>query len=183
MFRQNQNAKADYAQPPIGSSTTPKMLHKTQPSIFAKAASLLKKHPKRVAVTTAFCSAYLATSYSALGWKNEALRMGIAGSMASIICEGCFHLVDTVNIRAKAQESGRLGEKLPSSTFSFIKTIWAKEGIAGFTKGFSACFYSAAICGFVYFSVYKAMKEIFKDRLCGSGGDLALCYLVSSLTT
>lgn len=176
MFRRKIGAKVEFSAP-LGNTTTTQM-----PSMLAKALNLVKKHPKRLAVTGAFCSAYVGTAYSALSWENELLRMGVAGSLSSILCDSCFHLVDTVNIRAKAMESGVKGENLPKSTLSFVKSIWAKEGIAGFTKGFSACFYSSAICGFIYFTVYKLMKELTKDRLC-EGSDLALSYLVSSLIT
>jgi hypothetical protein len=60
----------------------------------------IKRRP--IAVTGAFCSLYIATCYKALSWENESLRMGIAGSLASILCDTSFHFVDTLNIRAKA---------------------------------------------------------------------------------
>jgi len=53
-------------------------------------------------VTGVFCSLYAATSYNALSWDNQILRMGVAGSISTILCDSAFHFVDTVNIRAKA---------------------------------------------------------------------------------
>ena len=49
----------------------------------------------------------------------------------------------------------------------------------GFGKGFSACFYGAASCGFLYFALYKYLKGIFKDQF-GSGIDMAVCYMLAS---
>lgn len=163
----------------IPMTTTIKQIVKT-PGFLFNALNLVKKHPRRLATTGVFCSFYLGTAYSAMSWENEVLRIGIAGSVACIICDSCFHVVDTVNIRAKAMASGVKGEHLPKSTLNFVKSIWAKEGIAGFAKGYSACFYSSASVGFVYFVIYKVMKDVVKERL-SEGSDLALCYLLSSL--
>lgn len=82
--------------------------------------------------------------------------MGIAGSLANIIQETTFHFADTVNIRAKAD----LGQKTLSTT-SLVNKIWAKEGLFGFGKGFSACVYGSAVGGFLYFTSYKAFKGLF----------------------
>ena len=49
----------------------------------------------------------------------------------------------------------------------------------GFGKGFSACFYGAAACGFLYFAIYKALKGIFRD-LFGDGIEMAVCYMLAS---
>ena len=83
--------------------------------------------------------------------------MGVAGSLASVLCDSCFHVVDTVNIRAKASK-----ENL--SSLQVTKQIYRAEGIMGFAKGFSACFYSAAFCGFIYFAAYKYLKGVYKER-------------------
>ena len=71
-----------------------------------------------------FCSFYLLASYKALKCDNEIVRIGAAGSLASIICECSFHFVDTVNIRAKASSS-----EIGNSTFRVGRDIWVKEGI------------------------------------------------------
>jgi hypothetical protein len=43
--------------------------------------------------------------------------------------------------------------------------IWGKEGFFGFSKGFTACCYSAAFCGFLYFSLYKFMKPVLREQM------------------
>lgn len=63
--------------------------------------------------------------------------------------------------------------------FSLVNKIWQKEGLYGFGKGFSACVYGAAACGFLYFSIYKVLKTIFKENF-GSGMDMAFCYMLAS---
>ena len=98
--------------------------------------------------------------------------MGVAGSLANIVCESAFHAVDTVNIRAKASEKH-------ISSLSMVNKIWRKEGLYGFSKGFSACFYGASVCGFMYFSLYKLFKGIFKDHF-GEGVEIAFIYMLAS---
>ena len=100
--------------------------------------------------------------------------MGVAGSLANLIVESKFHFIDTVNIRSKAFSSGP-----QEGMLSLVNKIWVKEGIAGFGKGFSACFYGAAACGFMYFALYKYLKGVFKDKF-GSAMDMAFCYMLAS---
>ena len=119
---------------------------------------------------------YASTCYSALSWENEVLRMGMAGSLANLTVESAFHFIDTVNIRAKAQTNN-----VQVSTLSLVNKIWQKEGLYGFGKGFSACFYGATVCGFLYFSIYKCLKGVFKDYF-GDAFDMAFCYLLASFS-
>ena len=128
-------------------------------------------------VSSTFCGFYGYTCYDARSWDNEILRMGMAGSLANIICDTSFHLVDTVNIRSKAVQSGK-----SESMYGLMRRIYMKEGIYGFGKGFSACFYGAAAAGFMYFSLYKWLKTVFKDNLVSETFDMALCYMLASLT-
>ena len=53
-------------------------------------------------MSAAFCAAFGGTCWSARGWNNEVLKMGVAGSLAFTIVETSFHFMDTVNIRTKA---------------------------------------------------------------------------------
>jgi hypothetical protein len=39
-----------------------------------------------------------------------------------------------------------------------VRSIFRSEGLAGFGKGFSACFYGSVFCGITYFSLYKLFK-------------------------
>ena len=64
--------------------------------------SNLFMHRRKLAISSIFCGVYAGTCYNALSWKNDVLRMGVAGSIATLICDSSFHVIDTVNIRAKA---------------------------------------------------------------------------------
>ena len=63
---------------------------------------------------------------------------------------------------------------------SIVNKIWQKEGIYGFGKGFSACFYGVAASGFLYFSLYKGLKGVFKDYI-GDGMEMGIIYMLASL--
>ena len=65
--------------------------------------------------------------------------------------------------------------------YSLVNKIWQKEGLYGFGKGFSACFYGAAACGFIYFALYKFLKSIFKESTFGSTVDMWIIYMSASL--
>lgn len=83
--------------------------------------------------------------------------MGVAGSLASVLVETSFHLIDTVNIRSKAAVP-----PTGDSIMTMVSKIWAREGLYGFCKGFSACFYSSVASGFIYFSIYKYLKGVLR---------------------
>merc|ERR1712070_374932 len=72
-----------------------------------------------------------------------------------MVCECAFHLVDTLNIRSKVTSKDNNAGK---STFQQVKQIYVKEGVYGFARGFSACFYGSIFCGFSYFALYKTTK-------------------------
>ena len=50
----------------------------------------------------AFSSAYLLFSYEALGFQNDVLKLAVAGSLANIISDSCFHFIDVINVNKKA---------------------------------------------------------------------------------
>ena len=52
----------------------------------------------------AFSSLYLLFSYEALGFENEVLKLAVAGSLANIVSDSCFHFIDVININKKAVE-------------------------------------------------------------------------------
>jgi len=64
---------------------------------------------------------------------------------------------------------------------SLVNKIWAKEGLYGFGKGFSACFYGAVFSGFLNFAIYKGLKGVFRDNF-GSNMDIAFCYMLAGST-
>lgn len=45
-----------------------------------------------------------------------------------------------------------------------FKHIMKNEGVYGLYKGFSACFYSSILYGYVYFFAYKGMKIYLKEK-------------------
>ena len=96
----------------------------------------------------------------------------MAGSIANLTVESLFHFADTVNVRAKVSEKNE-------SSLKVVKKIYAKEGLYGFGKGFSACFYGSAACGLIYFALYKVFKSYFKE-LFGEGYNMAYTYFVAS---
>ena len=114
-------------------------------------------HRRRIFVATAFCSSYGFLCKKTVNHPNELLRMGIAGSFAHVTVEAMFHFVDTVNVQSK------LGDQNLSS-YSMVRKIYQAEGIYGFSRGFSAMFYGSVICGFIYFSGYKFLKNYLKEK-------------------
>jgi hypothetical protein len=102
--------------------------------------------------------------------------MGVAGSLANLTVEAGFHFFDTVNIRSKAAQGA--GGQI--TMLSMVNKIWQKEGLYGFSKGFSACFYGAAACGFIYFSMYKYLKDKFKDKF-GIYFDIGVLYMTAAI--
>ena len=115
-------------------------------------------HKRRIAVGGAFCGVYYGICKHTVKSENELLRIGIAGSLANMIIETVFHIVDTVNIRSKVLADNK------SSTWQQVRQIYTKEGVYGFGRGFSACFYGSIFCGFSYFYLYKLVKHQLHDR-------------------
>lgn len=52
----------------------------------------------------------------------------------------------------------------------------------GFGKGFSACFYGAALAGLMYFICYKQLKSSLRYYF-GDTVDMSLIYLAAALTS
>ena len=137
--------------------------------------NLLQIHKRRAVITLGLLSSYAAACYSARTCKSQFIRTGIAGSLATITVESCFHAIDTVNIRTKASEKN-------ISFANMIKKIYKTDGLLGFGKGFSASLYGSAIYGFAYFAIYKSLKQICRD-LFGDKVDVAVCYFIAALVT
>ena len=134
-------------------------------------------HRKRIFVNGAALTGIGTFMYTFKDSKDERMRIALAGCMALTIVESAFHMVDTVNIRSKANP--HIGS---SSMTSLVTKIWAKEGILGFGRGFSAAFYGGLYAGFFYFYLYKHFKgvygEYFGDRL-----DFGWVCLLASFTS
>lgn len=129
-------------------------------------------HRRRILIAMAFSGTYAYIAKRAVHSNNDLYRMGIAGSLANIIVEGSFHFVDTVNVRAKISDKHE-------SSIHMVRKIYNKEGLSGFSKGFSACFYGSVFCGFIYFSLYKLFKGFFKEYL-GESYNIAWSFFIAS---
>lgn len=75
-------------------------------TIFSRIHNTLYFQRRRIFISSGFVALYAGTCYKALTWKNDVLRLGVAGSLANLIVESGFHFIDTVNIRSKAMQSG-----------------------------------------------------------------------------
>jgi hypothetical protein len=137
-----------------------------------KTLNFLHFHRRRAMVTTSFLTVYSYGCYKLTDSPYEILRMGVAGSLANLVVESMFHFVDTVNVRAKLSDKS-------ISSLNMARKIYTKEGIYGFSKGFSACFYGSVACGFIYFSLYKLFKSYFKDYL-GDTYNVAWTFFLAS---
>lgn len=137
-----------------------------------KAINVMHFHRRRIIVGASFTTAYGLFCYKAIESKNEVLRMGVAGSLANVFVEAGFHFVDTVNVRTKVNDKN-------ISSLKMVRMIYLKEGLYGFSKGFSACFYGSIFCGFIYFSLYKLFKIHFKEWF-GEGYNIAWTFFMAS---
>jgi hypothetical protein len=104
-----------------------------------------------------FSSAYGYGLYKAKKSKNELVRIGASGSLTMVINDFALYSIESVNARSKILR----GENVSFSDMT--RQIIKNEGLLGMYKGYSASFYSIIIHGFVYFYIYKALKQTMKD--------------------
>ena len=142
-------------------------------SQIGKSLNFLYFHRRRIVTATVFCGAYGYACYKTTSPSfNEIVRMGVAGSLANLSVEAMFHFADTVNVRAKTSDGN-------DSSLKIVQKIYRKEGLYGFGRGFSACFYGSVACGFIYFSLYKLFKVYFREWL-GEDTNPAAVYFGAS---
>ena len=141
-------------------------------SQILKTLNFMHFHRRRIFVATSFISTYSFMCYHSRTSQNEIFRMGVAGSLANVIVESGFHFLDTVNVRAKLYDGN-------ISSLGMVKNIYSKEGLQGFSKGFSACFYGSVACGFIYFSLYKLFKIYIKEWF-GADYNIAWTFFTAS---
>jgi hypothetical protein len=79
--------------------------------------------------------------------------MGVAGSIAHGTVEAIFHFIDTVNIKSKASITES------HSAMTMVRKIYTAEGVVGFGRGIGAAIYGNYSCGFIYFVLYKWLKN------------------------
>ena len=118
---------------------------------FSKFSNFMYFHRRRILIGASFCSIYAITCKKSVHAKNDLFRMAVAGSIANLFVESSFHFIDTVNVRAKIHDTN-------VSSLNMVRKIYTKEGLYGFSRGFSACFYGSIVCGFIYFALYKKLK-------------------------
>ena len=72
---------------------------------YLNVSCFINRHLKRILITSSFCAAYLGLCKYAIKHPSEILRLGVGGSIANMLCETVFHIIDTVNIRSKVTGS------------------------------------------------------------------------------
>ena len=77
----------------------------------------------------------------------------IAGAIAGLVAETLLHPLDTASHRAKVHPESAFG-----GVFGAFRTIWAQEGIRGFTAGVTATMLASPPNNAVYFSTYELAK-------------------------
>lgn len=107
--------------------------------------------------------------------KNSHLRMGIAGLLAQVTTDFVFHPLDLVNTRTKYFYADKL------SSFTIINKIKNSTGISGFFRGGSVTILGSSVAGFIYFSVYKKIKDAMKQILEGEANLYFLAYSLASV--
>ena len=114
---------------------------------------------RRIGVNLVAVTSMALLAYKFKENKNEAVRIAVAGCFSHVCVESFFHMIDTVNIRSKANPSSS-----STSMLTLMRNIWAKEGVIGFGRGFSAAFYGSVFSGFAYFFLYKYFKMFFTSN-------------------
>lgn len=102
-----------------------------------------------------FTLAYFGVIYKLKDYPYEPLRIGFVGSLTNLVSECVFHVLDTVNVRSKAVVASGLHKK---PTVDIVKIIYCQEGLYGFGRGLSVCYYASVFSGFTYFFAYKSLK-------------------------
>jgi hypothetical protein len=113
--------------------------------------------------------------YQSLKIKDENYRMGIAGLLGQMTADFIFHPIDLVNVRTKFFFQERL------STLTIAKRIMKTTGILGFFRGGSVTLLGSSLNGFIYFSLYKKIKEGIKALLEKDKGFYFVAYTLASV--
>lgn len=106
--------------------------------------------------------------------ENQDLRMGMVGLLGQVTTDLFFHPLDLVNTRTKYY----FKEKINSIDMS--KRILSTTGWRGLYRAGSVTFLGSSFSGFVYFSSYKKLKDLFKKVF---DGEAELNYVVYTLSS
>mmetsp|Transcript_6444 Transcript_6444/g.7200 ORF Transcript_6444/g.7200 Transcript_6444/m.7200 type:complete len:355 (+) Transcript_6444:13-1077(+) len=101
----------------------------------------------------AFTSIMLYTYTRGPKIENEVIRLGLAGLVSTLACELVSQPIDTLNIKSKVKKN-----------FGIVKFIKAK-GPSSLMRGIQPVLYGISISSFVYFILYKKLKDQIKIKM------------------
>ena len=127
---------------------------------------------KKVMSLAAFSSCFGVYLIMARRNQSEAIRLGAACCLVTMLVESSFYILDSVNSKSKVNQEA-------ISMIRMLNTVLREEGALGLVKGFSASFYGSFFYGFSYFHIYIWAKlygyEYFNER-----NKLPLLYFLSA---
>ena len=109
--------------------------------------------------------------------KDRHIRMGIAGLLGQMTTDIFFHPIDVVNTKTKYFFSEKL------SIRQMARKIFMSEGLFGIFRGGTIMLWGSAFSGFVYFSLYRRLKEFFKKKFGEESKYNSLIYILSAMLT
>jgi hypothetical protein len=108
--------------------------------------------------------------------EDPHLKMGIIGLLAQVSTDYLFHPLDLVNVRTKFyyRES--------QSTYTTTSRILNSTGISGFFRGGSVTLMASSIGGFIYYALYKNIREQIKEKIHDPKKNY-IAYSIASVTS
>jgi hypothetical protein len=73
-----------------------------QPNWLRQIQNFIYFHRRRIGINALAVTTFGGLAYKCQGHPNENLRMAFGGCIAHVAVETSFHMMDTVNIRSKA---------------------------------------------------------------------------------
>jgi hypothetical protein len=131
--------------------------HQFREANYMRLVSLIKnKRLRYYLFLSCFTGCYLFSILNSRRSENEVVRIGAAGSITTLIGESSFYFIDAINARSKVL-SKNVG------FMEMLRDVLKNEGVQGLFKGYSACYYSSIMYGYLYFYIYKGFKGYIKD--------------------
>jgi hypothetical protein len=88
--------------------------------------------------------------------QNPYYKIGLVGLLAQMTTDIIFHPIELINVRTKYHY------KLGQSTLQTTKSVYNHSGLTGFIRGSSVTLLGSSTAGFIYFTLYKSIKEYIK---------------------
>lgn len=107
--------------------------------------------------------------------QNNDIKMGVVGLLGQITTDLFFHPLDLVNTRTKFY----FNEKV--NAFDMSRRIITTTGWTGLFRGGSVTLLGSGFAGFIYFSWYKKLKDLFKKILEGEENINYVVYTFASI--